>query len=61
MNIFIVDMYQQLAEEGTGGCLCMFFSPHQSQVQGNKNGKKKKKSFLRISGKKLAGDIFKRV
>ena len=44
MNIFVVvDMYQQLAEEGTGGCLCMFFSPHQSQVQGNKNGKKKKK------------------
>ena len=23
----VQDMYQWLAEEGTGGCLCMFFSP----------------------------------
>ena len=46
-------MYQQLAEEGTGGCLCMFFSPHQSQVQGNKNGKKKKKKKTIFDSAKL--------
>ena len=49
------------AEEGTGGCLCMFF-PHQSQVQGNKNGEKSVNKgggmFLDRGRQGIAGAIY---
>ena len=36
-------MYQWLAEEGTGGCLCMFFSPTSPKNRAIKMEKQKNK------------------